>query len=673
MELMRRNKISKKQNKEKIVSIKNRLLAIILPIVIIMVISLVTIAYMISSSSLTMLSNKLLKSSVNSQHNQIQSWLDEKLKVFNIAKRTIEGVQPNDEDLQIILDQYTNYNSDYKNGIYIGDSDGRLIVGEGSSKTETDVLNSQWYKEGMTRVALDYGQAYINSDGQNVITASGIINDSSGKIRVMAADITLDRISIIVNSKMEMDDAESFLINLNDGTILAHRDSSMVTTNIHSYKDDEFLSNISNKISQKNYDSCTIEDYSVAFKKFNDINWLLISYIPTKTILSPIVFIRNIMSIVSIICVIFLVVLIERTVHITINPVKKLTNIITTMASGDFTVEVKEEGNNEITLMSRSVNELIISMKNMINKISKISAQLKVQAESSNNVSKEMNDASKTQAISMNDLNNIVDELVKSTEEIANNATDLATFVSSTREESDYLKQKMNETVNISEKGKNDIKKVGGEMNTISQSISVLNSGINKVGKASEEITNIVKLIGSIAEETNLLSLNASIEAARAGEAGKGFAVVAQEIGKLAQTSKDAVNDIGNLINSINLLVDDVVAQAGKSIHIVNKSNESIVNTLNVFNVIYDNVKETDSLIVGIVSRVAKVDEVASNVASISEEQAASAELILNTSEVMVTQADSITKNSDEVAKESEELTLSSNELDIQIQKFKID
>lgn len=672
---MRGNKISKKENekKEKIISIKTKLLAIILPIVIIMVIALVTIAYMISSSSLTMVSNKLLKSSVNSQYNQIQAWLDEKLEVFNIAKRTIEGVQPNDEELQRILDQYTSYNSDYENGIYIGDSDGRLIVGNGSSKTETDVLNSQWYKEGMTRVALDYGQSYINSDGQNVITASGIINDNSGKIKVMAADITLDRISIIVNSKVEMDDAQSFLINLNDGTILAHRDSSMVTTNINSYGDDEFLSNLSNKISQKNYDTCTIGDYNVAFKKFNDTNWLLISYIPTKTILSSISFIRNIMSIVSIICVIFLVVLIERTVHITINPVKKLTNIITTMASGDFTVEVEEEGNNEITLMSRSVNELISSMKNMINKISNISGQLKLQAESSNTVSKEMNDASKTQARSMNDLNNIVDELVKSTEEIANNATDLATFVSSTREESDNVKQKMNETVDISERGKNEMKKVGGEMTTISQSISELNLGINKVGKASEEITNIVKLIGNIAEETNLLSLNASIEAARAGEAGKGFAVVAQEIGKLAQTSKEAVNDIGNLINSINLLVGDVVSQAGKSIDIINESNESIVNTLNTFNVIYDNVKETDSLIVGMVSKVAKVDEVASNVASISEEQAASAELILNTSEVMVNQADSITKNSDEVAKESEELALTSNELDIQIQKFKID
>ena len=99
---------------------------------------------------------------------------------------------------------------------------------------------------------------------------------------------------------------------------------------------------------------------------------------------------------------------------------------------------------------------------------------------------------------------------------------------------------------------------------------------INQVGKASEEITKIVGLIAEIADETNLLSLNASIEAARAGEAGKGFAVVATEIGKLAQTSADSADNIASLINDVGKAIDSVVAQAENSARNIEANSEFI-------------------------------------------------------------------------------------------------
>lgn len=76
---------------------------------------------------------------------------------------------------------------------------------------------------------------------------------------------------------------------------------------------------------------------------------------------------------------------------------------------------------------------------------------------------------------------------------------------------------------------------VGNALHNIEISIHNLEEAVDKVGTASGEIVDIIKLIGDIAEETNLLSLNASIEAARAGEAGRGFAVVASQIGVLAK------------------------------------------------------------------------------------------------------------------------------------------
>ena len=105
--------------------------------------------------------------------------------------------------------------------------------------------------------------------------------------------------------------------------------------------------------------------------------------------------------------------------------------------------------------------------------------------------------------------------------EIANNASTLAMVVSDTRDNSNQANISMKETVEISKKGRADMEQVSVAMQGIKEGNDELVKSINDVGKASEEITKIVEVIGEIADETNLLSLNASIEAARAGEAGK--------------------------------------------------------------------------------------------------------------------------------------------------------
>lgn len=183
---------------------------------------------------------------------------------------------------------------------------------------------------------------------------------------------------------------------------------------------------------------------------------------------------------------------------------------------------------------------------------------------------------------------------------------------------------------------------------------------------------SIVQLIGNIAEETNLLSLNASIEAARAGEAGRGFAVVASEIGKLANNSTDSVDHISKLTEEVNSLVADAVRQTGESADDIGRSSELIHTAIDTFEKIFVNIQETSELIGNVVGKINEVDEVAANVAAISEEQAASSDEILATSENMLEQAKGIARNSANVAEESKSLTASSEELADQVKLFRI-
>lgn len=654
------------------ISIKAKLLGIIIPVVIAIILILVFTAYHVSSGIIESYSKNLLESSVNSQASKIEAWLEENLASMQMAKNMIEKLHPDEAQLQTILDASCGYSENYPDGLFLADANGSFLKGTDSKKQEPNPKESMWYQEGMTRVNMAVGSAHQNPDGTNVVSASGLLNDGSDTVRVIAADMTLDRISVIVNSFIEMHDAEAFLVDKDSSVILASRDSDLISKTLGADGQSAFYKDVEKKVSGKSYDFCTLDGNMTVFKEVNGTNWLLVSYVPTNVVLADLAGLRNLMIIFSIISILVLCVLIERVTHVVIRPVKEMTRVITSMASGDFTVSMKVKGNDEIAVMGRSVEHFIASMKEMIRQMGHVSDRLEKQAGSSKNVSGEMNSAANIQSQSMTELNATVDQLSVSVNEIAQNATKLAGVVADTKEDSDKVEDKMRTTVEVSEKGKADMESVGNALHNIEISIHNLEEAVDKVGTASGEIVDIIKLIGDIAEETNLLSLNASIEAARAGEAGRGFAVVASQIGVLAKNSADSVAHITSLINEINGLVDDAVKQGRSSASDIESSADLIHTAVDTFDQIFQNIQETSHLIEGVVEKINQVDQVATNVAAISEEQAASSDEILATSESMLQQAKSISKNSEQVEEEAGNLAESADQLADQVKQFQI-
>lgn len=654
------------------ISIKAKLLGIIIPVVIAIILILVFTAYHVSSGIIESYSQNLLESSVNSQASKIEAWLEENLASMQMAKTMIEKLHPDEAQLQTILDASCGYSENYPDGLFLADANGSFLKGTDSKKQEPNPKESMWYQEGMTRVNMAVGSAHQNPDGTNVVSASGLLNDGSDTVRVIAADMTLDRISVIVNSFIEMHDAEAFLVDKDSSVILASRDSDLISKTLGADGQSAFYKEVEKKVSGKSYDFCTLDGNMTVFKEVNGTNWLLVSYVPTRVVLADLAGLRNLMIIFSIISILVLCVLIERVTHVVIRPVKEMTRVITSMASGDFTVSMKVKGNDEIAVMGRSVEHFIASMKEMIRQMGHVSDRLEKQAGSSKNVSGEMNSAANIQSQSMTELNATVDQLSVSVNEIAQNATQLAGVVADTKEDSDKVEDKMRTTVEVSEKGKADMESVGNALHNIEISIHNLEEAVDKVGTASGEIVDIIKLIGDIAEETNLLSLNASIEAARAGEAGRGFAVVASQIGVLAKNSADSVAHITSLINEINGLVDDAVKQGRSSASDIESSADLIHTAVDTFDQIFQNIQETSHLIEGVVEKINQVDQVATNVAAISEEQAASSDEILATSESMLQQAKSISKNSEQVEEEAGNLAESADQLADQVKQFQI-
>lgn len=232
-------------------SIKAKLLSAIIPITSAMIIVLVVIAYNVSASMIKRNAEELLETSVDKQSSNIESWMTENLNSFNSAKKAIEADRQNEKSLQKTVDSYYDFNANSKNGIYIADQNGKVIKAKKSDKTISNPLNSTWFKEGLTRVNMAFGDPYTSEDGSKVISATGMLDDNSKNIRVIAADFSLDRISNIVNSSISMEGAKAFLVNKNTMQIMADRNSSYVSEKIGSSDQPEIYAQAKKEIKKR--------------------------------------------------------------------------------------------------------------------------------------------------------------------------------------------------------------------------------------------------------------------------------------------------------------------------------------------------------------------------------------------------------------------------------------
>lgn len=658
--------------------IKAKLLKTILPCVAIAIIAIIVISYVASKEIIVREAKDLLKAESKMNTKELETWTTGILNTLDMVQNTMQTVPMSEEAEKNYLATTVGMSEDYPNGVYVGDDQGKYVDMSGwVPDADYVVTERDWYQEGLTHETFAFGAPYLDADsGEFIVSASALIQTNNGAKTVAATDVFLSYASEMVSDIKVMGDGYAFLVDTDSNTILAHKDKDLVAQSVSKDSEDAYIRAIADKIGSDSGKVQTVKVgktvYYVEIEPVKGTSWVLVSNVKESTVLEDLGNLQKKIIFIMIIAIIIIGILVERIVHIVVGPIKSLTSDIGRITEGDFTVEVQTKGEDEVAVMGNSMKEFIGTMRGTIGDIFSISGQLNQQAENSSAVSETLYGSAATQSSSMKELNATVEELAKSVTEVAENATSLAMIVSEADQIGSDASKKMKDTVVISGKGRDDMDKVKRAMDDIQKSVTQLEAAVGHVGESTEEITKFVEIIGDIASQTNLLSLNAAIEAARAGEAGKGFAVVAEEIRNLAETSAGAVDKISAITAEINTLVDDAVDKTKVSAQNINDSEELITTAYHTFHDIYKTIGETNDLVQEMIANVNKVDEVATSVAAITQEQSASAEEILATSENLAQEALSVTDNSENVAQSAQSVAEHAEKLADEMKHFKI-
>ncbi|MBB5172535.1 methyl-accepting chemotaxis protein [Texcoconibacillus texcoconensis] len=354
-------------------------------------------------------------------------------------------------------------------------------------------------------------------------------------------------------------------------------------------------------------------------------------------------------------------------------PIIKLSENATEMANGNLNVEtVKMKSRDEVQTLNVSFEKMAENLREMIGQISSNAEQV---------------------AASSEELTSSADETTKATNQITESIQEVASGAERQSDSTNRSKNTVNEisagmdkivsgvesatasTAVSDEKAENGVKvveKAIDQMGTIDAKTAEISNVVDQLGNKSKEIGSIISLITDVAEQTNLLALNAAIEAARAGEHGKGFAVVADEVRKLAEQSNQSANQISGLIQEIQQGIDQSVSVMGEGRASVQEGITYVNEAGSEFGTIQSSIHDISSQIQGIASAVIEMKGNTETVVESVDDAASVSEKTSSYAQNVAASAEEQMASMEEISAAAETLSSMAEELQAEVQKFRV-
>ncbi|MGF1706891.1 methyl-accepting chemotaxis protein [Enterovibrio baiacu] len=572
----------------------------------------------------------------------IQNWIEPRIEVIKSAMNS--DVNAQNTPIYPYLDQARIAGS--FQSVYVGTSAGEMIrYNAKPSKAGYDPRQRPWYISASAANGPIITKPYKDSStGEAVVTIARKYTRGNGEMAVIAGDIKIGQLISYINS-ISTDNTQAILLD-NNATILASVDPSVSlqpATELTPQLTPEALDTLASNPDVSEMSIANVP-YLFNLHAVEGTPWFLAIAMNKDAAFASVTSSRVDSLIFAVVQVILIAGIAILLVNKLLKPLSDIIRAMKRLARGDLTARVNVTSRDEISLIANGMNEVAQNLQDIVSGISEATKNISREVDEVKTKTDENHGILHHHSQVTQDVVSKIDNMNSTVETVAESASEALSCTQKTNTQTVESKQKVKDSVT--------------SVNSLLQEITDMESDIQNMSENSAKIASVLTVIGDIAEQTNLLALNAAIEAARAGEQGRGFAVVADEVRALASRTQQSTSEINDMLQNLNAGTDNAV----KSIENTKRSCLQSVEQTNLVDANLDVMSES----------VEEINQLNSNITDITNKQNQASRDISQSIHAISEMVEQLNVSGEATLSNVQQLSASNQQLSAAIAKFQI-